>query len=174
MKLISQKSAFSKLDNIRTEFRATIRDGYEHRAKSCVTCETPGACCLDAHFVNVRISRLEAESIKAALLELPLEEQKAAAKRTADCIETYKLDECLETESATYACPLFEKGTGCLVHSTAKPLPCIEHACYGSRSELPPDELLETAERRVYDLNLRTFGQPGTLIPIPIAISTQD
>ena len=170
MKFISQQKAIGSLAEIRYEFRSEIRSRFEHRAKSCVTCETPGACCLDAHFVNVRVSRLEAEAINEALDGLSPEIKKAVRERTVNCIKAYKLDEALETETATYACPLFEPGIGCLVHETAKPLPCIAHACYESQSDLPPDEILDRAELAVYDLNIRTYGQVELPLPIPLAI----
>lgn len=171
MRLTSQNKAIAKLAEIRNAFRAEISQKYEHRAKSCLTCETPGACCLDAHFVNVRISRLEAAAINEVLAELPTPVKNAVQKRTADCISEYKLDEAIETETATYACPLFEKGIGCLVHNIAKPLPCIAHACYGSQADIPPDGLLDSAEMSVHLLNIRTYGRSEPLVSIPLAIS---
>ena len=173
MKFISQQKAIEKLAAIRSEFRKEITARYEHRAKSCSTCETPGACCLDAHFVNVRISRLEVEAIGRALDDLPSKLKKAARERTADCIRVYKLDEAIETETSTYACPLFEPGIGCLVHETAKPLPCIAHACYESQADLPPDEMLDAAELAIHNLNIRTYGQVDLPMPIPLAIRTK-
>ena len=170
MKFISQQKAIGSLAEIRSEFRSEIRARYEHRAKSCLTCETPGACCLDAHFVNVRVSRLEAAAIVEALEDLSFEIQKTVRERTVNCIRDYKLDEAIETETATYACPLFEPGIGCLVHETAKPLPCIMHACYESPADLPPDKFLDSAELAVHDLNIRTYGRTGPLESIPIAI----
>jgi len=59
MKPISQTQALERLKNIQADLRSEISN-FESRAKSCLTCDTPGACCLDAHFVNVHISRLEA------------------------------------------------------------------------------------------------------------------
>lgn len=173
MRSISRQRAIEKLAAIRSDFRSEIAAKYEHRAKSCLSCETPGACCLDAHFVNVRITRLEAEAIARALDELPADIHEAVRKRTADCIRIYKLDEVLESETATYACPLFERGIGCLVHETAKPLPCIAHACYDSQDDLPPDDLLDDAESAIYDLNVRTYHQFHQPSPIPLAISTK-
>jgi len=171
MKLTSQNKAIAKLAEIRNAFRAEISHKYEHRAKSCLTCETPGACCLDAHFVNVRISRLEAAAINNVLAELPTPVGNAVRKRIAESIDKYKLDEAIETETATYACPLFERGTGCLVHETAKPLPCIAHACYDTQADMPPDELLDGAEMSVHLLNTRTYGRSEPLVSIPIVIN---
>lgn len=147
-----------------------IAETYEHRAQPCVLCITPGACCLDEHFVNVHVSRLEAVAIGKAIAELPAKTQKAVRERTAKVIEKYKLHEAIDTRTATYACPLFEKGTGCLVHNTAKPLPCIMHACYSSEADLPPDELLDKAELAVHNLNTQTYGQATAHLPIPLAI----
>ena len=173
MRPIGRQRAFEKLAAIRSDFRSEIAAKYEHRAKSCLSCETPGACCLDAHFVNVRITQLEAEAIARVLDELPTDMIEAVRKRTADSIKIYKLDEVLKTETATYACPLFEKGIGCLVHETAKPLPCIAHACYDSQDDLPPDDLLDEAESAIYHLNVRTYRQFSQPLPIPLAVSTK-
>jgi len=76
MKYLGKKQAFKKLHAIQTEFAEEIRGEFEHLAKSCVTCETPGACCLDAHFVNVHISPLEAAAIRERLNTLPDEQKR--------------------------------------------------------------------------------------------------
>lgn len=170
MKLVSESKAIALLDGIRREFRAKVAD-HEQRAASCESCSTPGACCLDAHFVNVRISRLEAAAIRNALAELPEELRGKVSDRIDVTISTYKLDEAIDTSTTTYACPLFERGVGCLVHSTAKPLPCIAHACYSSPADLPPDDLLNDAEMKVERLNERTYARSQPLVPLPLAIS---
>jgi len=92
-------------------------------------------------------------------------------ERTALTIEKYKLDKAIDARTATYACPMFEKGTGCLVHDTAKPLPCIVHACYSSELDLPPDELLDEAELAVSKLNEQIYRRPTEYLPIPLAVS---
>lgn len=168
---ISEQNALAKLDTLRSDFRSMIAVAYEHRAKPCAVCETPGACCLDEHFVNVHVSRLEAKAIGKAIDDLPAQTQMAVRERTARTIEKYKLDEAIDTRTSTYACPLFEKGAGCLVHNAAKPLPCIMHACYSSEVDLPPDELLDEAELAVNKLNARTYGQTTEHLPIPLAIA---
>lgn len=148
-----------------------IAETYEHKAKPCAVCETPGACCLDEHFVNVHVSRIEAVAIRKAIAQLPAETQTAVRERTTLTIEKYKLEETVDTHTATYACPLFEKGSGCLVHDTAKPLPCIMHACYSSPDDMPPDELLDDAELAVSKLNEKTYRRPTEHLPIPLAIA---
>ena len=70
----------------------------------------------------------------------------------------------------TYACPLFEKGTGCLVHHEGKPLPCIQHACYDNKEDLPPDEILAEHEGLVERLNRRTYPEPAAWLPLPLFI----
>src|SRR5688572_19550511 len=147
MKPLSETKAISKLSEIRNEFAEEIRRGYEHRARSCSACEAPGACCLDAHFVNVRITRLEAVAIGKALDSLSAERREKVYSRIRETIEKYGLDD--DQSNQTYACPLFERGTGCLVHETAKPLPCIAHACYERKEDLPPDELLAARETEI-------------------------
>jgi hypothetical protein len=164
MKPLSETKAIGVLDEIRSGFREEIRRVYEHRAKPCSVCETPGACCLDAHFVNVRITRLEAVAIRRELEKLSEELRTRAEARIA------KLQD--ETHAEKYSCPLFEKQFGCLVHETAKPLPCIAHACYERKEDLPPDELLAEREMQIEKLNRRVYGKT-TFLPIPLALQMQ-
>src|SRR5580765_8502857 len=142
LKLLSEQKALARLQKLKTDFKDRISEGYGHRAKDCLTCETRGACCLDAHFVNVHISRLEAAAIRQAIEALPEGVRHAVADRVEHTIEKYELSTEGDTYAKTFACPLFEKGIGCLVHKTGKPLPCITHACYENKADLPPDELL--------------------------------
>ena len=169
MRFVSEKQGLEKLRRLKSDFARRIRSDFEKNAKSCDACETPGACCLDAHFVNVRISGLEAKAIGEVLDDLPKERRDALLGRIERTIESYRLDSDAGNYN-TYACPLFEKGTGCLVHSIAKPLPCIQHACYENEKDLPPDELLAEQEGLVDELNRRVYGQTSGLTPLPIAI----
>jgi len=172
MRLISEKQALEKLCRLKAGFAERISSDFEHRAKSCMTCETPGACCLDAHFVNVRISRLEAVAIRNRFADFPAELRERVRRRIDDAIEKYDLDETGDGVEKTYACPLFEKNIGCLVHSEGKPLPCIQHACYENEKDLPPDELLAEQEGLVDQLNRRVYGNGATLLPIPVALAS--
>lgn len=169
MKLIAETKGLARLRQIQKEFAEEIRAGYEHKARSCRACKTPGACCLDEHFVNVRISRLEAVAINGVLETLPVERQQAVERRVRSAIERYKLDEAIDV-ATTYSCPLFESGLGCLVHDKAKPLPCIAHACYENEKDLPPDELLDEREIAVEKLNQKVYGKSEPWLPLPVAI----
>ena len=166
MRRLSESTAIRELLRGRRALRRDIAERYETKARPCSECATPGICCLDAHFVNVRITRLETAAIRKALDELPSEIRERVAARARDAVERFKLD---ADSSATYACPLFEKGFGCLVHNTAKPAPCILHACYDDPADLPPDSLLQTEEARTANLDRRTYGRI-TLTPIPVAL----
>jgi len=168
MKLISETKALELLGEIREEFAARVRDGFEHRAKPCSACETPGACCRDEHFVNVRVSRLEAAAMNRALSELPETQRTSVRERTTTAIKRLGLH---DGQGEKYACPLYEKGVGCLVHEAAKPLPCIAHACYERKEDLPPDELLDEREAGIDRLNRRVYGKSAALLPIPVALS---
>lgn len=168
MKRLSERQALARLQKQKDEYRETIRSTYEHRAKNCLTCETQGACCLDAHFVNVHITRLEAKAIAGVLDGLPAEKREAVYRRVEETVEKYALSAEGDTFARTFACPLFEKGTGCLVHEAGKPLPCIQHACYENRADLPPDELLEEQERLVERLNKRVYGKDPVWLPLPL------
>lgn len=170
MKVISQKKGVERLGLLRRKFALEICEKYEKKAKGCLTCQTPGACCLDEHFVNVRISRLEGRAIKEQIELLPEASRKDVYRRIEETIEKYDLREPEISDPRTYACPLFEKGLGCLVHDTAKPLPCIAHACYDRKEDLPPEELLAEREIEIDRLNRRVYGGSSPLLPLPTAI----
>jgi hypothetical protein len=161
VKLISRSKALVQLRKIREEFRTHIAADYETRANSCSTCETPGACCLDRHFVNVRISRLEASAIGNVIDGLSPELRERIWTRAGNTIVD---------GDGRYACPLFEPGVGCTVHDEAKPLPCIAHACYERKEDLPPDELLSDNEDLVNQLDVRTYGSMHAPLAIPVAL----
>lgn len=170
MKFLSEQKALERLAKLKADFKTEIASTYEHRAKSCLTCETQGACCLDAHFVNVHISRLEAVAITGAIRNLPNEKQDPIYARIEAAIKTYDLVSEDDSFSKTYACPMFEKGVGCVIHNIGKPVPCITHACYENASDLPPDELQHRQEAIIDDLNLRTYGRPQPDLPLPVAL----
>ncbi|MEQ1603303.1 MAG: hypothetical protein ABL999_00380 [Pyrinomonadaceae bacterium] len=170
MRLLSEKQALARLAVLRDDFASEIREGYEHKAASCLTCETPGSCCLDAHFVNVHISRLEAAAINAKLENLTDEHRGEVLRRCEATIEEYNLSREGDTFDQKFACPLFEKGTGCLVHDDGKPVACTMHACYENASDLPPDELQIAQEQKIDDLNARTYGRREQWLLLPLAL----
>jgi len=170
MKLLSEKQALIKLRAFKNDFRALIKQNYEHRAKDCETCETRGACCLDAHFVNVHITRLEAVLIREELEKFPPEKRKEIYARIAEAIEKYDLKSEGDTFQKTFACPLFEKSVGCQIHSV-KPIPCIQHACYERPEDLPPDELQTDAEEKIERLNEQTYKKRPRWLPLPVFLS---
>ena len=174
MKILSEQKALDRLDRLKSNFKSEIAENFEHRAKSCLTCETQGACCLDAHFVNVHISHLEAVSIRQTVERFSKEKQREINDRINETIARYDLKATGDTFAQTFACPLFEKGTGCLVHNDGKPLACITHACYENKTDLPPDELQIEQEKLVDELNKLTYGRPQTWMPLPVAIRRCD
>ncbi|MFN6963554.1 MAG: hypothetical protein ACK4S4_07290 [Pyrinomonadaceae bacterium] len=167
MKRLGETRAIEMLRERREAFRAQIAETFEHRAKPCSTCETRGACCTDEHFVNVRITRLEAAAIRRAVDKLTDEKRIAVRRRAEAAIERFGLKDGGER----FACPLFEPSDGCLVHAEAKPFPCIQHACYERRADVPPDELLDEAELFVHRLNLRVYGARHAPLPLPLALA---
>lgn len=169
MKFLSETEALNRLRKIKNDYQTLIRENYESKAKSCLTCETQGVCCTDAHFVNVHITRLEAVAVHKTLEKFSAEKRRAVLERVRETIEKYDLQAAGETSSQTFACPLFEKGTGCLVHREAKPAPCIQHACYENKADLPPDKMLTTAENLIENLNARTYGRNAKQwLPLPV------
>ena len=171
MKTLSEKQALLKLHRLKNELQDFICHNYEQKAKNCSTCETKGACCLDAHFVNVHITRLEAVAIREALGKLNIEKQKEIYERVEKTIEKYKLKSSGDTFLKTYACPLFEKEAGCLVHLSGKPAPCIQHACYENKKDLPPEALQIEAESNIEKLNEKTYKTFPQWLPLPVWVS---
>jgi hypothetical protein len=168
MKILAEAKALNELSKLKAAHQNFIKTNYEHKAWDCQTCPTKGACCLDAHFVNVHITRLEAAAIRRTLDKLSTEKQREIYERTAETIEKYDLKTSSDTFLKTFACPLFEKGVGCLVHSSAKPAPCIQHACYENKADLPPEILQEEIENRIEKLNKKTYGNHFNWLPIPV------
>ena len=165
MKILSETAGLERLRHIRDNLLSELAP-YNDRAKSCSTCETPGACCLDEHFVNVRISRLEAVAISNVIEQLSPIRRAAVEERVLNVSSRLTA----AGEEATFTCPLYEKGTGCLVHDEAKPVPCMIHACYERREDLPPDDLQDAAELAIDKLNARVYGRHLPLQPVPIAV----
>ena len=168
MKTVSEKQTLLKLHRVKTDFQNTIRENYEFKAKNCLTCETKGACCQDAHFVNVHITRLEAVSIRQELQKLPIEKQKEIYCRIEQTIKNYDLKSSGDTFAQTFACPLFEKEIGCLVHASGKPAACIQHACYENKPDLPPDELQSEVEIEIERLNEQTYKTSARWLSLPV------
>jgi hypothetical protein len=160
MKLLSESKGMDRLAAIREEFRSDIATRFEHRAKACSTCETPGICCSDEHFVNVRVSRLEAAAIRKAVGGMTDEVRSGVFHRL----------EKIDVDAEFYACPLYQRGIGCLIHNSAKPLPCIAHACYDRQEDLPPEELLSEREIEIDQLNWQVYGRSQPLMPIHSAL----
>jgi hypothetical protein len=169
MKYLSENRALRRLTAIKNELRNAVLP-YERRARSCGACDTPGACCLDAHFVNVHISRLESAAIRRTLGRLGEPVVNDVERRIDTAIATYQLSAHRDTFEQRYACPLFEPGKGCLVHHDGKPSACVVHACYENSADLPPDEIQQRCESSIDDLNTRTYGRPQRWLPIPLAL----
>ena len=170
MKTLAESKALEKLKSLKTEYKNHISENFEHRAKSCLTCETKGACCQDEHFVNVHITKLEAVLIGKKLQKLSAEKQTEIYNRVENVIENYDLNSVGDTFEKTFACPLFEKEIGCLIHEV-KPVPCIQHACYERKEDLPPDELQTETEEKIERLNEQTYKKNTSWLPLPVWIS---
>lgn len=168
MKFLSESKALTRLEEIKSEYRSVIQNDYESKAKSCLTCEVQGSCCTDEHFVNVHITRLEAVAVRETLRELSEEKQREIYARVEETIKKYNLERSGDTFARTFACPLFEKGLGCLAHKSAKPTPCIQHACYENLEDLPPDELQTENENAIEHLNAKTYGKNWSWLPLPV------
>lgn len=170
MKTVSEPIALKQLEKIKSAYRNEIQTQYEPKAKNCLTCEVQGSCCVDEHFVNVHITKLEAVAIIKNLQRFDENKQTEIFTKAEKTVEKYNLKETGDTFSQTFSCPLFEKETGCLVHSV-KPVPCIQHACYERREDLPPDELQTETELKIERLNRQTYKQTLSQLPLPLWIS---
>lgn len=166
--MLSETKALNELQKLKASYRNFIKINYEYNAQDCQTCPTKGACCLDAHFVNVHITKLEAVAIRKTLENLSEEKQRKVYERAAETVQKYNLKTSGDTFLKTFACPLFEKGVGCLVHFEGKPAPCIQHACYENKADLPPDQLQREVEGKIERLNKRTYGNASAWLALPV------
>lgn len=172
MKFSSESESLKRLKNLKSSYQNLIQTEYEPKAKNCLTCEVQGDCCTDAHFVNVHITRLEAAAIRQSLGELNEERQREIFNHIEKTVKKYDLESAGDTFAKTFACPLFERGIGCLIHKDgSKPVPCIQHACYENREDLPPDELQTESENQVECLNSKTYGKSWSWLPLPVQLS---
>jgi hypothetical protein len=177
MTLQRESVALAKLQRLKTSYQTSIRRTYEHAAEDCRTCQTPGACCLDAHFVNVHITRLEAVAIRETIERTPKlseDEKRAVYVRARETVRRYHLRASGDTFVQTFACPLYVPQSGCLVHRRAKPAPCIQHACYSNWEDLPPDALQTRVEHRVEELNREVYGAGWAWLPLPLWLTLVD
>ncbi|MFO0727609.1 MAG: hypothetical protein U1E65_27775 [Myxococcota bacterium] len=161
-------AAKEALAALKLKLARRIRFVYEHAALDCGRCQN-AVCCTDAHFVNVHITRLEAELIQERLEQLGPEVRAAALARAAAVVEQYQLSDAGDTYLQTYSCPLYQKGAGCLVHGGGgKPAPCVHHACYERREDVPPASLLADAEAEIEGLNREAYAEEPRWRPLPL------
>lgn len=173
----SEQEALAQLQRVKTSYQSFIKLNYEHAAEDCRTCPTRGTCCTDAHFVNVNITRLEAVAIRETLERTPrlnADSRRAVYKRARETVERFNLSAKGDTFAQTYACPLYEPSSGCLVHRRAKPAACIQHACYENWEDLPPTNLQERTEHRVEQLNIEVYGAAWEWLPTPLWLTLVD
>src|ERR1700749_5309040 len=86
---LSEAEALAGLQRSKAAFQTHVKLNFEHRALDCRACPTPGACCTDAHFVNVHITRLEAVAIRDTLTRTPRlneEERRAVYVRAHEAV----------------------------------------------------------------------------------------
>lgn len=177
MKKLSEAQALARLRRGKAAFQTRIKLTYEHAARPCAECTTPGVCCTDAHFVNVHITRLEAIAIRETLQRTPrLDERarRAVYERARAAVSRYRLSAMGDTFIQTFACPLYVPGAGCLVHARAKPAPCVQHACYDSWEDVPPAATQWREEARVEKLNERAYGAAWAWLPLPLWLTLVD
>jgi len=172
MKMLPEIKGLNELKKLKTAYQNFIKTRYEPEAQDCQTCPTRGACCLDAHFVNVHITKLEAVAISKTLEKLSAEKQAEIYRRAEETVEKYGLKCAGDTFAQTFACPLFEKGVGCFVHFEGKPAPCISHACYENEEDLPPEHFQEEIENKIERLNKRIYGNAFSWLPLPVWLSS--
>lgn len=172
---MTESEALDELRRIKTSYQKFIRDNFELAAQNCQTCQTFGACCTDAHFVNVHVTRLEAAAIRETLDNLPENQKQAIYNHVEETIKKYDLKIDGDTFGQTFACPLFEPKIGCLIHENGKkPVPCIQHACYEREEDLPPSCLQARAESKIERLNRAAYGDNWSWLPLPIWLRKSD
>lgn len=173
---MNESEALIELRRVKDSYRKFILDNFETAAaQDCGACPTFGACCTDAHFVNVHVTPLEALAIEKTLREkLNSEELQKINNRVINTIGKYNLKSDGDTFGQTYSCPLFEPEIGCLVHGAAKPAPCIQHACYNRAEDLPPQCLQSNVELKIERLNQELYNENWRWLPLPIQLTIKN
>jgi len=177
MKKLSEAGALARLRREKAAYQSHVKINYEHAARPCRECPTPGVCCTDAHFVNVHITRLEAVAIRDTLARTPrltADDRRAVFARARAAVSRYDLRASGDTYARTYSCPLFAPGAGCLVHTRSKPAPCVQHACYDNWEDVPPVGLQWRVESRVEQLNEQAYGTAWAWLPLPVWLALVD
>jgi hypothetical protein len=177
MRKLTEREAVARLKRGKVRFQTHVKLNYEHRALSCRACPTPGACCTDAHFVNVHITRLEAVAIRDTLARTPRlseDERRSVYLRAHEAVGRYGLTPNGDTLAQTFSCPLFVKAVGCLVHQRAKPAPCVQHACYEDWADVPPLDAQWREEGRIERLNTEVYGTAWEWLPLPVWLTLVD
>src|ERR1044071_9211134 len=177
MRKLSEAEALARLQRSKAAFQTHVKLNFEHRARDCRACPTPGVCCTDAHFVNVHITRLEAVAIRETLARTPRlseDERRAVYLRAHAAVGRYGLGTSGDTLAQTFSCPLFLKGVGCLVHQRAKPAPCMQHACYEDWADVPPLDGQWREEGRIERLNTEVYGTAWEWLPLPVWLPLVD
>jgi hypothetical protein len=177
MRKLTEAEAVARLKRGKSAFQTHIKLNFEHRALDCRACPTPGVCCTDAHFVNVHVTRLEAVAIRDTLALTPRltdGERRDVYARARAAVGRYGLSAGADSFGQTFSCPLFVKGTGCLVHQRAKPAPCVQHACYEDWADVPPLDTQWREERRVERLNREVYGAAWEWLPLPVWLTLLD
>jgi hypothetical protein len=162
MRRIEEPKALVQLRRTKQGFAEYINRNYAYKALDCSKCSR--VCCADPDFVNVNITRLEAEAIWRTLQNSPRigqEKFRQIVARARAAVEKYRLTAHGDTFRQTYSCPLFEPGSGCTVHWKAKPAPCIQHGCYEDWQDLPDALEFGRVERRVERLNEGVYSDRG-------------
>jgi hypothetical protein len=177
MKRLTEGEALARLRREKAAYQGHVKANYEHAARSCRECPTPGVCCTDAHFVNVHVTRLEAVAIRDTLALTPRlsdDERRAVYLRAQEAVGRYGLASSGDTFAQTFSCPLFMKGVGCLVHQRAKPAPCVQHACYEDWADVPPLDAQWREEGRIERLNNEAYGTAWEWLPLPVWLTLVD
>src|ERR687893_1122930 len=110
MRRLTEAEALARLQRGKAAFQTHVKLNFEHRARDCRACPTPGVCCTDAHFVNVHITRLEAVAVRETLERTPRlkeEERRAVYARARAAVARYGLRAGGDTFAQTFSCPLF-------------------------------------------------------------------
>ncbi|HEX8098070.1 MAG TPA: hypothetical protein VF507_08540, partial [Pyrinomonadaceae bacterium] len=104
MSCTSEREALARLQRVKASYQTFVKLNYEHAAEDCRTCNTPGVCCTDAHFVNVHITRLEAVAVRETLARSPRlteSHRRAVYERAREAVERYGLRASGDTFSQT-------------------------------------------------------------------------
>jgi hypothetical protein len=102
------------------------------------------------------------------LQKLPIEKQKEIYCRIEQTIENYDLKSSGDTFAQTFACPLFEKEIGCLVHASGKTRRVHSACVLRKQTGFAARRVTVGSRNEIERLNEQTYKTSARWLSLPV------